>query len=109
MLKKSPILFALAVFVLAVGWPITPVQAHCVDSGPHSGNHPHCRNAGDGPTNKAKYDVTVSGDLSSGTFVGRDGGGRSKPVLVQFQRGSDRKIRPHMVARIPPSIFRINR
>ncbi len=86
MLKKSPILFALAVFVLVVGWPITTVQAHCKKGSVHWTGHPHCDNEGGGPTNKARYDVTVSGDLSSGrTFVGRDGGGKNKPVHVGFQ------------------------
>ncbi len=93
MLRKSPTLFALAVFVLALGWSITPVQARCTEFGPHSGNHPHCRNAGGGPTNKARYDVTVFDDLSTVdpitnlpiSYVGRDGGGKSKPVSVGFQ------------------------
>ena len=80
MLKKSPILFALAVLVLAVGWPITPAQAHC--KGPHTGNHPHCLDPG------STYDVTMTGDLSfidPPLYVGTDGGGRSKPVNVGFQ------------------------
>ncbi len=33
-------LCAFAVFVLVLGWALTPAQAHC--DGRHSGNHPHC-------------------------------------------------------------------
>lgn len=95
MLKKSPILFALAVLVLAVGWP-SPVQAHC--KGKHAPPHPHCDD--DGTPSGSTYDVTMTGDLffielltdHGGTepipevaYVGTDGGGRSKPVNIGFQ------------------------
>ncbi len=81
MLKKSPILFALAVFVVAVGWPITPVQAHCKEGTPHFGDHPHCT------AEETTYKVTMTDDLVFGeeSYVGTDGGGKSKPVHVNFQ------------------------
>ena len=84
MLKKSPILFALAVFVLAIGWPITPVQAHC--KGPHTGNHPHCLDPG------STYDVTMTGDLS---FIDPTvcGHGRRGQVKASQRRFSGHKNR----------------
>ena len=86
MLRKSLILFAIVGFVLAVGWPITPVQAHCkkLHSDP---DHPHCRNDGTGPAGGSTYDVTMMGDLNFDalSYEGLDGGGKSKPVNLDFQ------------------------
>ncbi|MEE8115244.1 MAG: hypothetical protein V3T23_12935, partial [Nitrososphaerales archaeon] len=61
MQKKLTVLFAFAIFVLVVGWAITPAQAHCVKVGVHSGDHPHCNNDGAGPEGGGLYDVTVLG------------------------------------------------
>ena len=85
-MKKLTALFTFAIFLLVVGGAITPARAHCVTDGVHSGDHPHCRNEGGGPEGGGIYDVTVSDSLiSSSTFTGHDGGGRSKPVNVSFQ------------------------
>ena len=89
MQKKLTNLFAFAIFMLVVGWAVTPAQANC----PHMGrtDHPHCRNqGGTGAQGGGLYDVTVLGpDVSQGDilmpFTGHDGGGRSKPVNVGFQ------------------------
>lgn len=35
MQKKLTVLFAFAIFVLVVGWAITPISAHCKQKGPH--------------------------------------------------------------------------
>jgi len=40
MQKKLTVLFAFAIFVLVVGWAITPAQAHCKKN--HQGSHIHC-------------------------------------------------------------------
>jgi len=40
MQKKLTVLFAFAIFVLVLGWAITPVQAHCKKN--HQGEHIHC-------------------------------------------------------------------
>ncbi len=52
MQKKLTVLFAFAIFVLVVGWAITPAQAHIADPGedcPHTTNldHKHCTPPGD--------------------------------------------------------------
>ena len=62
MQKKLTVLFAFAIFVLVVGWAITPVQAHCKDKGPHL---EHC-NGDDGretPT-IVETDVQWGGDIT---------------------------------------------
>jgi len=63
MQKKLMVLFAFAIFVLVVGWAITPAQAHC--RGDHVAKHKNC---GDG-----------GGDDGGG------GGGRDIPVSVTFR------------------------
>ena len=40
MQKKLTVLFAFGIFVLVVGWAITPAQAHCKKN--HQGEHIHC-------------------------------------------------------------------
>ena len=43
--RKLTILFSFAVFVLVLGWAITPAQAHeCVNH--NRPDHPHCINGG---------------------------------------------------------------
>ncbi len=91
MQKKLTVLFAFAIFVLIVGWAVTPVQAHCSlnpthDEGHHKKNP--CIEGDEGDI--VRYDVTVSDDLSpkGGSlqiYEGTDGGGKSKPVNVAFQ------------------------
>ena len=39
MQKNLTVLFAFAIFVLIVGWAITPVQAHCSDDPTHNAKH----------------------------------------------------------------------
>ena len=78
MQKKLTNLFAFAIFMLVVGWAITPAQANC----PHMGrtDHPHCRNqGGTGAQGGGLYDVTVLGpDVFQKSidipFTGHDGG-----------------------------------
>lgn len=85
MLKRSMLLAACALIVLAVGGSTTPAEAHCVEVGPHSGDHPHCSGGGDGKGG-GEYEVTVSGDLSfAETLTGVDGGGRREPVNIFYQ------------------------
>ena len=81
MLKKSTLL-SVSIFVSLFMGLITPVQAHCKEGSKHWNGHLHC----DKQEQEAEYAVTVEGDLFSSTpFVGRDGGGRNKPVQVNFQ------------------------
>ena len=58
MQKKLTVLFAFAIFVLVVGWAVTPAQAHCPkkDGAVHSGNHPHCTKIG---TEDGEYSVAI--------------------------------------------------
>jgi len=56
MQKKLTILFAFAIFVLVVGWAVTPAQAHCkkkhADAGPpHCNDDPAPPGGGEGATN----------------------------------------------------------
>ncbi len=95
MQKKLTVLFAFAIFVLVVGWTITPVQAHCMGD-VHTGDHVHrtkdVPNQNEGNDKGSTYNVTVLGpDVplkdTSMPFTGNDGGGRSKPVnnvIFQF-------------------------
>ena len=64
MQKKLTVLFAFAIFVLVVGWAITPAQAHCSlnpthDKGHHKKNP--CKEGEEGDI--VRYNVTVEGDL----------------------------------------------
>jgi len=58
MQKKLTVLFAFAIFVLVVGWAITPVQAHCKPNGPHVA---HCN--GDPPPEDGGANIRVKVDF----------------------------------------------
>ena len=62
MQKKPKILFAFAIFVLIVGWTITPAQADC----PHkeNENHRHCANRVLGGVL-----ITFAGDISNSQLL----------------------------------------
>ena len=55
MLNKLILFCAFAIFMLAVGGVVTPLQAHC--EGRHSGDHPHCP-----PQVYDAYDVVIDPD-----------------------------------------------
>ena len=62
MQKHLTVLFAFAIFVLLVGWAVTPAQAHCSLNPTHNEKHktdPCIEGEGD----MVIYHVTVSGDL----------------------------------------------
>jgi len=72
MQKNLTVLFAFAIFVLVVGWAITPVSAHCKPNGPHVA---HCN--GDPPSDDggANIRVTVFITDAVGDGLMSDGGG----------------------------------
>ncbi len=79
MQKKLTVLFAFAIFVLVLGWAITPVQAHC--KGKHLAYLPHCSDNDE--TDVARYDVTI-GEEGGPVSGGSDS---NNPWLECNQRG----------------------
>lgn len=66
MIKQLTLFCTFAIFMLAVGGAVTPLQAHCQDPPrPHSGDHPHCSE----PLAFPVYDVVIDEG-----YVDADGG-----------------------------------
>jgi len=64
MQKKLTVLFAFAIFVLIIGWAITPVQAHECENHRRT-THPHCNDVvEDDGSVTARIDFRVMGDIS---------------------------------------------
>ncbi len=61
MQKKLTVLFAFAIFVLIVGWSITPAQAHpgTPDNCPHKDGHQHCSEPPPDGGGKATFSIDV--------------------------------------------------
>ena len=64
MQKKLMVLFIFAIFVLLVGWSITPVQAHTDDPCPHKEGHHHCGNGEPPPPDDGKVVAEYSVDIT---------------------------------------------
>ncbi len=83
MKKKLTILFAFAIFVLVLGWAITPAQAHQC-SRHNDKDHKHCNvdppppSGGDGV-----YEVTITGNVLGNGELWEDG--TNKTIGLPFQ------------------------
>jgi len=87
MLKKLTLFCTFAIFMLAVGGVVTPLQAHCPDpeeypDAVHSGDHPHCSG---GSTDDQLYDVQITGDIEG---VGNNWGAGTKQVGFNFSNSA---------------------
>ena len=85
MIKQLTLFCTFAIFMLAVGGVVTPLQAHCVTDDPnavHSGDHPHCPG---GSTDDQLYDVEITGFISG---VGNNWGAGKKQVGFNFSNSA---------------------
>jgi hypothetical protein len=88
MLKKLTLFCTFAIFMLAVGGVVTPLQAHCpevTEDNPdpvHSGDHPHCR---DEPTDDQLYNVKITGYING---VGDNWGAGQKQIGFNFSNSA---------------------
>jgi len=78
MQKKLTVLFAFAIFVLLVGWAITPVQAHCVPE--HEAKHKNCGDGGGG----GGGDPTIEPCLQSVSMCIASVGRRHRPPAREY-------------------------
>ena len=87
MLKKLTLFCTFAIFMLAVGGVVMPLQAHCPDleenpDAVNSGNHPHCSGES---TDDQLYDVQITGDILG---VGNNWGAGTNQVGFNFSNSA---------------------